>query len=316
MKRVKVAVVGATGLVGEYILKLLEERKFPVSELRLYASEKSSGKKISWKRRKLTVENIEDIKDFSPHLTFFATSSEVSKEYVPQLLGKGSFVIDKSRAFRMSKEVPLVVPEVNSKLMNKNTRLVASPNCTTIQLVMTIAPILKVYNITKLIATTMQSVSGAGKKALDELQSGKAELDIVPVIGEIVNHGYCEEERAIYCETRKILQRMIRMAVTTVRVPVEHSHSISLWLKLLGRIEIGKLINSFNSFPGVKFMREEIPTNKMAAGKDEVFIARLRKDPRDPRAILLYSVCDNLRKGAATNALQIAETALKKELLR
>ena len=109
MKRVKVAVVGATGLVGEYILKLLEERKFPVSELRLYASEKSSGKKISWKRRKLTVENIEDIKDFSPHLTFFATSSEVSKEYVPQLLGKGSFVIDKSRAFRMSKEVPLVV---------------------------------------------------------------------------------------------------------------------------------------------------------------------------------------------------------------
>ena len=315
MKELKVAVVGATGLVGEYVLKLLQERDFPVAELKLYASAQSKGKKLPWKKKKIKVEDAENILSFAPDLAFFATSPDISKQYIPSLTEKGTFVIDKSRAFRLMKNVPLVIPEINSHLLNKNTRLVASPNCTTIQLVMTIAPILKLSGITKLVATTMQSISGAGREVLNSFQSGKSEPDITPAIGKVEDLGYCEEEISIYNETRKIFQRLTRMAVTTVRVPVPYAHSISIWVKTLREININGLESSYENFPGIVYLKKELPTCQLAAGRDEIFVGRLRHDHLDPRALLLFSTCDNLRKGAATNAVQIAEVAISKGLL-
>lgn len=324
-----VAVAGATGAVGEAMFKILAQRNFPIKNLRAFASEKSEGKVIEFKGEKIKVENLAASSFKNIDIALFSAGASVSKEFSPKFADGGAVVIDNSSAFRMDDEVPLVVPEVNPHAAKKHNGIIANPNCSTIQLVVAINPIHQNTKIKRMLVSTFQSVSGTGREAILELQEqtenylkGKAikkevyphqiAFNLLPHIGNFLPSGYTEEEIKLVNETRKIMEDdSINITSTCVRVPVFICHSEAVTLETEKNISVDTVKEILAHAPGV--IVEDDPGNNIyplpinAAGRDEVFVGRIRKDESAPNSIHMWVVSDNLRKGAALNTIQIAE---------
>jgi len=328
----RVGIIGATGLVGRTTLKILEERGFPVSELALFASQRSAGEKIAFKRSQVEVMAIGDNWDLLADIFFCSVDDDVARGILKDYKGE-AWVIDKSKVFRMDPKVPLVVPEVNWDAVERlDSKIVANPNCTTIPFVMAMAAIRKVARPERTVVTSLQSASGAGKAALEELRLQREYVtagekmpedarevfpeilaaNLIPQIGSFSEAGEASEEQKLRDESRKILgDETLSIHATCVRVPVEVGHSLSVTCVFQEEVGLKAIKKSIESFPGIKMMEgDELITPLDVAGKDEVFCARLRHDPVDKKVIHLWLVTDNLRKGAALNAVQIAESLI------
>ena len=320
----KIAVVGATGLVGEVILKVLEERNFPVTKLIPVASEKSVGKSIDFKGEKIKVLGFEEAVGLKPNIALFSAGGEVSKEWAPKFAEKGTIVIDNSSAWRMDETKKLIIPEINAHLLNADDKIIANPNCSTIQLLMALSPLHKAYGIKRVVVSTYQSVTGTGIKAVRQLDAERKgqkvdsiypwaiDLNCIPHCDEFLENGYTKEEMKLVNETRKILSDdNIGISATAVRVPVFGGHSESVNVELKNSFEMEDVLSLFNETEGLLLMDDVenniYPMPRFAEGKDEVFIGRVRPDLSQANSLNLWIVADNLRKGAATNAVQIAE---------
>lgn len=327
----KVAVVGATGEVGRAFLKVLEERNFPVDELFPFASERSEGLELTFKGERLKVQALNKVADFkSIDIALFSAGSSISKEYAPRFASDGAVVIDNSSAWRLDPEVPLVVPEVNPEDVKDHKGIIANPNCSTIQMLVALKPIYDTVGIEAIIVSTYQSVSGAGAKAIKELQeqtrawcegkeipSAKAlpkriGFNVVPQIDIFTENGYTKEELKMLNETRKILHDPhIKVSATCVRVPVFYGHSEAVSLKLRSELSPESAREILSKAKGVVVVDNptegEYPLAIDVAGKDEVFVGRIRRDLVFELGLSMWIVADNIRKGAATNAVQIAE---------
>ena len=332
-KEWRVAVVGATGLVGETMIQVLEERNFPVSELHLLASNRSLGKRVDFKGRSLAVRELSSFDFSNADIGLFSAGAEVSREYAPKAAAAGCIVIDNTSEFRYYDDVPLVVPEVNPHAIEqyKNRGIIANPNCSTIQLVVALKPIHDAVGIERINVATYQSVSGAGKEAVEELAqqsiallSGKGPVEAhvvpkqiafncVPHIDRFEDNGYTREEMKIVWETRKILEDpTIRINATAVRVPVFYGHSEAVSIETRTKITPEEARALLEKAPGVQVMDERraggYPTAATeAANRDTVYVGRIRQDASTDRGLNLWVVADNVRKGAATNSIQIAE---------
>jgi aspartate-semialdehyde dehydrogenase len=320
----KIALVGATGLVGSVMLKVLEERGFGQCELLPAASARSVGKPIKFAGRELNVISVEEAIAQKPVIAIFSAGSGASLQYAPKFAEQGTFVIDNSSAWRYEKHIPLVVPEINGDVITENDHIIANPNCSTIQMVMTLAPLHKTYKIKRLVISTYQSVSGTGVKALKQLFSERADepcemaypyridLNLLPHGGTFEDNGYTTEEMKLVKETRKILRDdSIRVTATVVRVPVTGGHSESVNVEFEKDYEIKDIIHLLQEMPGVVVVdnpaENKYPMPYFAKDKDEVFVGRIRRDESQEKSLNLWIVADNLRKGAATNAIQIAQ---------
>jgi aspartate-semialdehyde dehydrogenase len=324
MNKYHVAVVGASGLVGGTILQVLEERKFPIDSLTLLASKRSAGGKkmcagIEWIIEELTKESFQRAFD----LVFFAAGGAISKEFAPLAVESGATVIDNSSVFRMEDAVPLVVPEVNPEAIGER-RLIANPNCSTIQCMPVLKAIQDAYGLKRVVYSTYQAVSGSGLAGLRDLDEGVQEFYPRKIKGNVIAHidaflesGYTKEEMKMIDETRKILgDESIGVTATAVRVPVRFGHSVSINAELKRPFSIEQLRESIAEFPGVAVLDD--PSNNLypvpedSEGKDDVFVGRIRRDTSLPSAVNLWVVADNVRKGAATNAVQIAEEIIRR----
>ncbi len=325
-----IAVIGATGNAGNNTLKIFAERKFPVNEVFAVASKRSVGKKVSFKNRDLEVQSFDSV-DFSKvDLAIFCAGSEFSKKYAKQVTEAGCTIIDKSSYFRFNPKVPLIVPEVNAKILEKGAPLgiISTPNCVAVPLSMTIKALIDVAPIKRVVVSTYQAVSGAGKAASDELynqtksvvSSGKVVTDVfskqiafnaIPVIGNLYESGVSEEEDKIACEICKLLKSDVRVAVTCVRVPTFIGHGMSVSCEFSKEISPEDAYHAFDNFEGILVVdrKEEnvVATPLDAQGEDAVFISRVRKDSTVKYGLMFWAVADNLRKGAALNSVQIAE---------
>ncbi len=322
-----VAVVGATGLVGSKMLEVLEEQKFPVTELLPVASSRSWGRKVKFQGKEWTVISAEEAVARKPQLALFSAGGSVSGEWAPKFAAAGCFVVDNSSFWRMDPEVPLVVPEINPDALRADKKIIANPNCSTIQMVMALAPLQKEYGIKRIVVSTYQSVTGAGQKGIEQLEAERAggtgtkfphriDMNVLPHIDSFLPDGYTKEEMKMVNETRKILSdSSIAVSATTVRVPVEGGHSESVNVELRKPYELDRVRELLAAMPGV--VVQDDPANNLypmpinAWGKDEVFVGRIRRDPSVENGLNLWCVSDNLRKGAATNAVQIALVLLK-----
>lgn len=328
----KVAVVGATGLVGTRMLEILEERNFPVSEIIAVASEKSAGSKLNFKGKDVIVCCPEDAIPQKPSLALFSAGGNTSIQWAPLFAGAGIRVIDNSSAWRMKPEIPLVVPEINADVITEKDLIIANPNCSTIQMVMVLNPLHKIYKIKRVVVSTYQSVSGTGAKAVDQLMSerqGKVspqayphpiDLNVIPHIDSFSDDGYTKEEIKMMNETRKIMRDdSLAVTATTVRVPVLAGHSESVNIEFENDFKIEDIRNLFLTIPGVTLQDEPdafvYPMPLYSEGKDDVFVGRIRRDNSRANCLNLWIVSDNLRKGAATNAVQIAEYLLEKKFI-
>jgi len=322
--KLNVAVVGASGMVGETMLKILAERKFPIDKLYLFSSARSAGKQVNFNNATYTIEELKPNSfDRGIDIALFSAGGGVSKEFAPIAAKNGCVVIDNSSAWRMDKEVPLVVPEVNPEDVAQHKGIIANPNCSTIQAVVALNPLHKAYGIRRIIYTTFQSVSGAGNKGIADLKrtlNDEAPQHFTyPIAGNCIPHidsfsedGYFFEEIKMINETRKILHAPdIKITATTVRVPVEVGHSESINLSFNKPFEVSDLRKLLEESPGVTVLDDIknniYPTPREAAGKDDVFVGRIRRDFSEENSVNLWVVSDNVRKGAATNAVQIAE---------
>ncbi len=319
------AILGATGAVGRTMLEVLAERRLPVERLTLLASPRSAGTVLTWKGRKWEVRAPEAGSFRGVDFALFSAGAERSREWAPRATEEGAVVIDNSSAWRMDPEVPLVVPEVNAVALADRTRgIIANPNCSTIQMVMALRPLHEAAGLTRVVATTFQSVSGAGESGWEtlrrELEGGERAEDspfarpiagnVVPQIGDFDEEGWSGEERKMMHETRKILSLPdLSIAATCVRVPVFVGHSIQVTVETERDLPLERARDALVSFPSIRVARgvEDFFTPREVAGRDEVFVSRLRADPFLPRTLHLWVVADNLRKGAATNAVQIVE---------
>jgi aspartate-semialdehyde dehydrogenase len=328
----RTAVVGATGVVGSTMLKLLSQRAFPASEIVPFATERSAGRELDGG---LIVQRLNDDAELDGFdLALFSAGAGTSREWAPRFVERGATVIDNSSAFRRDPQIPLVVAEVNPDALETHTGLIANPNCSTMQLMVALAPIHRAARIERLVVATYQSVSGTGKKAVDELENqAHASLhgmempppEVYPepiafnVIGAAGNFAadddHTDEERKMMFETRKILgDQSIGISVTCVRVPVRVGHSLAVNVQTRELLTADEAKALLTDAPGVAL--EDVPTPLRAAGRDEVFVGRIRRDESHPRAFSMWVVSDNLRKGAATNAVQIAEVLVKRGLVR
>ena len=329
MKRYNVCVVGSTGAVGREMLKILEQRKFPIVGIKLFASERSKGLRLPFRREQIAVEPLIKNSFKGMDLALFSAGAARSEEFAPIAVKEGCVVVDNSSAFRMKPEIPLVVPEVNLHALKRHNGLIANPNCSTIQLVLVLKPIHDAVGISRVIVSTYQSVSGAGGKALEELRSqshsilgGKAvkpekfphqiAFNVVPHIDIFFEDGYTKEEKKIMEETHKIMEDdSIRVTATCARVPVFYAHSESVTLETKKKLSVKEAREILEKAKGVKLWddpkKANYPMPIDVAGKDEVFVGRLREDQSHDRGLNLWIVGDNLRKGAALNAIQIAE---------
>ena len=329
MNKFNVAVVGATGAVGREMVKILEERAFPVKDLVLLASVKSIGETICFKKKKLKVNELNNNSFKNIDVALFSAGSLVSNKFVPIAVKNGVIVIDNSSAFRMDSNVPLIVPEVNHSDMKKHNGIIANPNCSTIQMVVALKPILDEVGISRIIVSTYQSVSGTGKNAIDELKEQSSQVlnnekptrkvyphqiafNILPHIDVFENNGYTKEEMKLIHETKKIFgNNKIKITATAARVPVFYGHSESVYLETEDHISIKKLKNIYLKTKGIKLVDDidnsKYPLAIMSEIFDDVMIGRLRKDLTEPNGINMWIVANNLRKGAALNAVQIAE---------
>ena len=320
----KVAVVGATGLVGTVMLKVLEERNFPVTTLIPVASEKSVGKKISFKGKEYSVVSVADAVKMKPAVAIFSAGATTSREWAPKFAENGTVVIDNSSCWRMFPEIPLVVPEVNAGVLTPNHKIIANPNCSTIQLVVAINPLHKKYRIKRMVVSTYQSVTGTGVKAVKQMYDERAgkeadraypypiDMNCFPHGGTFLENGYTTEEQKLIDETRKIIgDSSIMVSPTVVRIPVVGGHSESVNLEFYKDFKIEDIFSILNSSDGITVQdvpsQNIYPMPKYAEGKDDVFVGRIRRDESQPNSLNLWVVSDNLRKGAATNAIQIAE---------
>jgi aspartate-semialdehyde dehydrogenase len=320
----KIAVVGATGMVGRTMMKVLEERNFPVTELIPAASEKSVGKEVFFKGKAVKVVSVQDAVDAKPVFAIFSAGATTSKEWAPVFAKNGTVVVDNSSYWRMDKNVPLIVPEINFHAIKKGDRIIANPNCSTIQMVMALAPLHKKYKIKRLVVATYQSVTGTGVKAVAQMENERAGIkgemayahpidkNCFPHGGSFQPDGYTTEEQKLLDETRKILEdQTIQVTATVVRIPVVGGHSEAVNIEFEKDFKIEDVISLISNFPGVVVYdnpsENKYPMPIHAHNKDEVFVGRIRRDLSKEKCLNIWVVSDNIRKGAATNAVQIAE---------
>ncbi len=329
-----VAVVGATGAVGRTMLSILEERKFPIGRLVPLASSRSAGKQVEFNGRKITVEELKAGSFAGLDIALFSAGGSISREFCPIAAQAGCVVIDNSSAFRMEKDIPLVVPEINPHVIGENPGIIANPNCSTIPMVMVLKPIHDRYQIKRVVVSTYQSVSGTGQSAIEELKAQTGQVlkeqpatkdvyphqiafNCLPHIDTFLDSGYTKEEMKMVNETRKILEDdAIQVSPTTVRVPVFYAHSEAVNVETEQEIDVKELRKILSEAPGVRLVdspgKTEYPLAVDAAGRDEVMVGRIRADLDNTRAVNLWIVADNLRKGAALNAIQIAEVLIRR----
>ena len=327
----KTAVVGATGMVGGTMIKVLEERNFPVSELIPAASERSVGKELFFKGKAVKVVSVMEAIEAKPVFAIFSAGASTSKEWAPVFAENGIIVIDNSSAWRMDKNVPLVVPEINSHSIKKGDRIIANPNCSTIQMVMALAPLHKKYRIRRLVIATYQSVTGTGVKAVRQMENERAgiigemaykyqiDMNCFPHGGTFQSDGYTTEEQKLIDETRKILEdQTIMVTATVVRIPVVGGHSEAVNVEFEKDFDIDEVRFLLGEFPGVVVYDDpaesKYPMPILSHNRDEVFVGRIRRDLSREKCLNLWIVSDNIRKGAATNAIQIAEFMAENKL--
>ena len=330
MEKLRVAIVGATGLVGRTFIKVLEEKKLPIESYTLFASKKTAGTKLSLLGKEYEVQELtENSFDSGFDYALFSAGGEVSKKYAPIAASKGCIVIDNSSYFRMDKDVPLVVPEVNFEDVYNNEGIIANPNCSTIQAMLPLKALDNKYKIKRIVYSTYQAVSGAGKDALDDLKNedGTKPLkkfpypifdNCIPHIDSFLDNGYTKEEMKMINETRKILHRPdLKITATTVRVPVSNSHSESINVEFENDFDLSDLIKTLKDFPNIIVVDDpsnnKYPMPILATGHDEVFVGRIRRDDSVKSGVNLWVVADNIRKGAASNAVQILEKLITKK---
>jgi aspartate-semialdehyde dehydrogenase len=329
---VKVAVVGATGMVGEVMLKVLAERNFPITELLLVASERSIGKKLSYKGVEHTIIGLSDAVDAKPNIAIFSAGGDTSLEWAPKFAEVGTTVIDNSSAWRMDPTKKLVVPEINASELTLEDKIIANPNCSTIQLVMALSPLHKKYQMKRVVISTYQSVSGTGVKAVRQLENEiagiKGEMaypypisrNAIPHCDVFLENGYTKEEMKLAREPQKILDdRTFSISATAVRIPTAGGHSESVNVEFINDFELNAVRKLLNDTPGVT-VQDNPDTNTYpmpiyAHDKDEVFVGRIRRDETQRNTLNMWIVSDNLRKGAATNAVQIAEYLVANNLV-
>jgi len=328
----KVALVGATGMVGQVMLQLLEERSFPLTDLLIVASEKSAGQRRTFKDKDLTIISLEEALSASPDLALFSAGGSVSEQWAPKFADVGTTVIDNSSFWRMSDQHPLVIPEINGNTISKEHKIIANPNCSTIQLLMALKPLHDEYQVKRVVVSTYQSITGTGVKAVRQLEKEKKgeKVEMVypyPIHENALPHcdvfegnGYTKEEMKLSRETKKIMQdNSIEVSATAVRVPVKGGHSESVNIEFHADFELSKVRQLLHEMPGVSVQdNTDVNTYPMpiyAEGKDEVFVGRIRRDFSQKNTLNMWVVADNLRKGAATNAIQIAEYLIEKELI-
>ncbi len=328
----KVAVVGATGLVGTMMLKVLAERNFPLTELIPVASEKSVGKKIIFKGKEYSVFSMQQAIDAKPDIALFSAGGNTSLEWAPKFAEVGTYVIDNSSAWRMHPDKKLVVPEVNANVITKNDHIIANPNCSTIQMVIVLNPLHKKYKIKRVVVSTYQSVTGTGVKAVQQLENERKNIvgemaykypidkNCIPQIDVFLENGYTKEEMKMVDETKKIMQdNGIQLTSTCVRIPVMGGHSESINIEFANDFDLNEVRTILSQTAGV-ILKDDIanfiyPMPLDADGKDEVFVGRIRRDESQANTLNLWIVADNLRKGAATNAVQIAEYLIKEKIV-
>jgi aspartate-semialdehyde dehydrogenase len=327
----KVAVVGATGMVGEVMLEVLKEFNFPITELIPVASEKSVGKEISYAGNSYKVVSLQTAVEMQPDLAIFSAGGETSLEWAPKFAEVGTTVVDNSSAWRMDPTKKLVVPEINGDLLTKEDKIIANPNCSTIQLVLTLKPLHDKYKIKRVIVSTYQSITGTGVKAVQQLENErngvtgemayKYEIDknCIPQCDSFLDNGYTKEEMKLTNETKKILDPSIFVTATAVRVPVVGGHSEAVNIEFENEFEVDEVKSILAQTSGITLQDNpanfEYPMPRFAQGKNEVFVGRIRRDESQPKSLNLWIVADNLRKGAATNAVQIALLLKEKNLL-
>ena len=324
MKSLRVAVIGATGLVGRTILQILEERNFPVAELLAVASEKSVGSFVEFDGASVELMSLENAIAAKPDLVFLSAGGHISSEWAPKFVEQGVTVIDNSSAFRMQAKHKLIVPEVNGGCLVLEDRIIANPNCSTIQLVMALKPLHDQFRIVRGIVNTYQSVTGTGTAAVNQLEAERTgeeahmvypyriDKNCIPQCDEFQDNGYTREEMKVHFETKKILGGdSVELSCTAVRVPVEGGHSEAVYLEFANDFKLTEVVTLLDSFPGVIVQNDNAnslyPMPLTSEGKDDVFVGRIRRDLCNPKGLHMWVVSDNLRKGAATNSIQIAE---------
>ncbi|HEY9169975.1 MAG TPA: aspartate-semialdehyde dehydrogenase [Lutibacter sp.] len=327
-----VAVVGATGMVGNVMLQVLAERNFPITELLLVASERSVGKQMEYKGKKYTIIGMQDAVDAHPDIALFSAGGTTSEIWAPKFAEVGTTVIDNSSAWRMDPTKKLVVPEINGKELTKEDKIIANPNCSTIQLVMALAPLHKRYHMKRVVVSTYQSVSGTGVKAVQQLENEskgiKGEMayhypinrNAIPQCDVFLENGYTKEEMKLVKEPKKILSDdSFTVTATAVRIPTSGGHSEAVNVQFEKDFDLGEVRKLLSQTPGV-IVKDNIDTNTYpmpiyAHNKDEVFVGRIRRDESQPNTLNMWIVADNLRKGAATNTIQIAEYLIANKLI-
>src|SRR3984957_9022772 len=329
----KVAVVGATGLVGTKMLQILAERNFPVTELLPVASEKSVGKEVEFKGKKFRVISMTDAIAAKPAVALFSAGGSTSLEWAPKFAAAGITVIDNSSAWRMDPTKRLIVPELNADILTREDKIIANPNCSTIQMVVALNPLHKKYGVKRIVVSTYQSVTGTGVKAVTQLMNERKgvqgemaykyaiDLNAIPQIDSFLDNGYTKEEMKMVNETKKIMRDdTIRVTATTVRIPVMGGHSEAVNVEFGKDFDLSEVKSLLSHAPGVVVVDDpagqQYPMPRDAHERDEVFVGRLRRDETQPNTLNMWVVSDNLRKGAATNAVQIAEYLLDKGLLK
>jgi aspartate-semialdehyde dehydrogenase len=328
----KIAVIGATGMVGTVMLKVLEERNLPITELIPVASARSAGKKLSYKGKEYTVVTLEEAVTMNPNIALFSAGGDTSLEWAPKFAGVGATVIDNSSAWRMDPTKKLVVPEINGDVLTADDKIIANPNCSTIQLVMALAPLHKKYNMKRVVISTYQSVSGTGVKAVQQLDNEEAGIDgemayphkigrnALPHCDIFLENGYTKEEMKLVKEPKKILDdTSFSITATAVRIPTAGGHSEAVNVQFENDFELANVRKLLRETPGV-IVEDDLENNIYpmpinAHNKDEVFVGRIRRDESQENTLNLWIVADNLRKGAATNTVQIAEYLIANDLV-
>jgi len=328
----KVAVVGATGMVGEVMLQVLAERNFPITELIPVASERSVGKEIEFKGNKYKVVGMQTAVDMKADIAVFSAGGDTSKEWAPKFAAAGTTVIDNSSAWRMDPTKKLVVPEINASVLTKDDKIIANPNCSTIQMVMALAPLHKKYDIKRIVVSTYQSITGTGVKAVQQLENEYAGIkgemaypypihrNAIPQCDVFEENGYTKEEMKLVRETQKILEdKTIAVTATAIRIPVVGGHSEAVNVQFENDFDVNEVRSILHHTPGVTVQdnldTKTYPMPIYAQGKDDVFVGRIRRDESQPNTLNMWIVADNLRKGAATNAVQIAEYLVANKLV-
>jgi len=329
----KIAVVGATGMVGNVMLKVLEERNLPINKLLLVASERSVGTELIYQNKKIKVIGLNEALNAKPDIALFSAGGSTSLEWAPKFASLGTTVIDNSSAWRMEKDIKLIVPEINANLLSSEDKIIANPNCSTIQMVMALAPIHKKFKIKRLVISTYQSITGTGVKAVKQLKnemSGTSgenayphqiHKNALPHCDIFLENNYTREEMKLVHETHKILgDNKIAITATAVRIPVVGGHSESVNVEFKNHFKINQIQKILSQTPGIEILddpkKNKYPMPINAEGKDTVYVGRLRRDNSIPNGVNLWIVSDNLRKGAATNTIQIAEYLIKNNLVK